>query len=96
MNKIILNDAILIEYFYYYKTDHDHLFILHFFKDIFHIGPITFETGSSYDCVEQSGWSGESTWSLSQASAVKYTLSYTGLLNTEGKYDNFSNKIEFL
>ena len=45
--------------------------------------------------MEQSGWSGESTWSLSQASAVKYTLSYTGLLNTEGKYDNFLNKIEF-
>ena len=77
-----------------YNTDHDHLFILHFFKDIFHIGPITFETGSSYDCVEQSGWGGESTWSLSQASAVKYTLSYTGLLNTEGKNDNFSKKVE--
>ena len=53
-------------------------------QDIFHIGQITFETGSAFDCSEPSLWKGETTWSLSQASAVKYTLSYPGLLNTEG------------
>ena len=69
-----------------YLSNPDRSSVFIYFQDIFHIGPITFETGSSYDCVEQSGWGGESTWSLSQASAVKYTLSYTGLLNTEGQY----------